>query len=324
MIEMTAEDVLIEIFPGGNASITAAFLFTNTGAADTVIMYFPLVVRTLTMGPALPLIDITDPLRAPSVSINGSYIEVHPMIGNTWLPEYNEYRWEDIRSEVMTMTETEPDMGEVYFYTVEAENWHSYDYIDLIYDHYDEITFVEELQLLCNSLNASWIVPFSAGEEVLVEFCIEYTMSSEYENPYCTMIYPLYTGASWTGSIGEGRITAVPAGGLKFSDFHSWYSVSMPDAEIVEGLAYVPLSEISDCVSFANTELADFSGTHFDSALVWIFTDFEPVVSPTHWQFFYYSPDNPDYRFHSGSAGVDTTDWSSSLRIDILDPLWVN
>ena len=82
-IEMTSEDVLIEIYPGGTVEITAAFLFTNTGTADTVIMYFPLTLRTIFHGPYLPLYNVTDPLSSPSVTVNGSPAEVRPLIGNT-------------------------------------------------------------------------------------------------------------------------------------------------------------------------------------------------------------------------------------------------
>lgn len=89
-------------------------------------------------------------------------------------------------------------------------------------------------------------------------------------------------------------------------------------------MTYEPLEAISGADGFELTELADISGTYLDSVLIWEFTDFEPAVSPTHWEYFYFTPDNPDGRFHSGAVSLeDTTDWSSSIRIDILDPLWV-
>lgn len=324
-IEMTSEDVLIEIYPGGKVEITAAFLFTNTGSADTVIMYFPVTLRTVTMGPGLPLYDITDPLASPSVTLNGLPAEVHPLIENTWTPWFDEYTWEDVRSEVLTMNEAEPDTGEYYFYIVDPDSWNTYDFNETYFESYDGFTLLENLLILVNSLNACWTVPFSAGESVLVEFNMEYLMSSEYESPYCTMVYPLYTGASWAGPIGEGRITVVPSGGLEFADFDSWYSISMPDARIVKDMTYEPLESITNSDGFKLTKLANFSGTHLDSVLVWEFTEFEPVVSPTQWQYFYFTPDNPDGRFHSGTVSLeDTTDWSSSVRIDILDPLWID
>lgn len=37
-IEMTAEDVVIEILESGRAEITAGFLFTNNGDAESVIL----------------------------------------------------------------------------------------------------------------------------------------------------------------------------------------------------------------------------------------------------------------------------------------------
>jgi len=321
-IEMTSEDVLIEIYPGGYAGITASFLFTNFGVADTVIMYFPVTVHTLTMGPGLGLYDITDPLDSPVITVNGIQTEVHPMIGNTWLPQYNEYTWQDVRSEVFTMNEAEPDTGEFYCYIVDPDSWDDYDFMKLVYGDSGELSLLEELLTFVNSLNASWTVPFGCGEEVLVEVSMEYNMSSGYEDPYFTMIYPLFTGASWAGSIGTGRITAVAAGELSFTDFDSWYSVAMPDPVIAEDLIYEPLRSISCADGFENTVLAAYSGEYYESALVWEFTDFEPVVSPSEWQYFYYSPENPDGRFHSGAAGVDTVGWSSSLRIDVRDPLW--
>ena len=322
-VTMTSEDVLIEINPGGTVEITAAFLFTNTGTADTVIMYFPLTLRTVFMGPYLQLNNVTDPLSSPSVTVNGLPVIVRPLIGNTWAPWHDEYTWDEVRDVVYTMQETEPDSGEFYFYIADEFSWDTYD----IYKWFDEwssdYTVLKDLLISINSLNACWAVPFSEGDSVLVEFCMEYFMSSEYESPYCTMIYPLYTGASWAGPIGEGRITVVPSGGLHFADFDSWYSISMPDAEIVNNLTYEPLEYISGADGFELTRLAEYSGIHLDSVLVWEFNEFEPVVSPTQWEFFYFTPDNPDGRFHSGLIAVeDTANWSSSIRIDILDPLW--
>ncbi len=323
-IEMISEDVLIEIYPGGAVEITAAFLFTNTGTADTVIMYFPLTLRTIFHGPYLPLYNVTDPLSSPSVTVNGSPAEVRPLIGNTWTPWFDDYTWDEVREAVHTMRETEPDTGEVYFYIADDFSWDTYDIYKWLDEWSSDYTVLKDLVVVINSLNACWTVPFSEGDSVLVEFSMEYSMSSEYESPYCTMVYPLYTGASWAGPIGEGRITVAPCGGLRFADFDSWYSISMPDARSVINMTYEPLEAISGADGFELTELADISGTYLDSVLIWEFTDFEPAVSPTHWEYFYFTPDNPDGRFHSGAVSLeDTTDWSSSIRIDILDPLWV-
>lgn len=124
---MTSEDVLIEIYPGGTVEITAAFHFTNIGAADTVIMYFPVTLRTIFNGPYLPLYNVTDPLLSPSVTVNGSPAEVRPLIGNTWTPWFDDYTWEEVREAVYTMRETEPDTGEIYFYIADGFSWDTYD-----------------------------------------------------------------------------------------------------------------------------------------------------------------------------------------------------
>ena len=322
-IEMTSEDVLIEIYPGGTVEITAAFLFTNTGAADTVIMYFPVKLRTIFDGPYLALYNVSDPLLSPSVTVNGLPVVVRPMIGNTWTPWHDEYTWDEVRDVVYTMQETEPDSGEFYFYIADEFSWDTYDINRMLNEWSSDYTVLKDLVVTIHSLNACWSVPFAEGDSVLVEFSTEYSMSSGYESPYCTMIYPLYTGASWAGPIGEGRITIVPSGGLEFADFDSWYSTSMPDAGIMKNQTYVPLESISGADGFELTELACFSGTYLDSVLVWEFSEFEPVVSPTRWEYFYFSPDNPDGRFYVGLVAVeDSKDWSSSIRIDILDPLW--
>ncbi|MCD4706529.1 MAG: hypothetical protein K8S62_02185 [Candidatus Sabulitectum sp.] len=316
-ISMTCEDVFIEVFPDEPAELTAAFLFTNTGPADTVVMYFPITVRTVTTGPGLPLWQVIDPMGNPEVKVNGVPVDVHPLIGNTWYPEYLDYTWEELREAVTTIVEAEPDTGETFHYSVAPECWNIYDFWELTANAWASRTLTDELMILIQSLNACWTVPFGKGEEVLVEYCLAYSLSSPYEGSYSTLTYPLYTGASWNGPIGSGRITVVPSGEMDFRDFVEWHSVSMPEAEVAIGMEFSPLSEIADATGYKFCRISELAGMNLDSILIWEFTDFEPVVSRSWSRYFHFAPGPLDQRFYDGGLRYDSTGWASTLRVHV-------
>lgn len=150
---------------------------------------------------------------------------------------------------------------------------------------------------------------------MLVEYCLVYTLSSAYEEPYSTLTYPLYTGASWGGPIGTGRITVVSSDGMDFRDFVEWHSTSMPEALVSIGGEYTPLPEIAGAAGYGSCRISELAGMELDSVLVWEFVDFEPVVSSSDSRYFYFAPGVPDWRFYNHGTEYDSTGWSSSLRV---------
>ncbi len=68
-------------------------------------MYFPITVRTVTSGPGLLLWQVSDPMEKPEVKVNGIPVDVHPLIGNIWYPEYLDYTWDELREAVTTVVE---------------------------------------------------------------------------------------------------------------------------------------------------------------------------------------------------------------------------
>jgi hypothetical protein len=314
-IELTCEDVVIEVFPGGKAEITADFLFTNTGQADTVIMYFPISVMLPTHSLLWSLSDLSDPLINPSVSVNGIPTDVHPLLATNWSTwAFRDFSWVDILDTVNPLSDIEPDDHETFFYMIDTERWDS---IDVILDNVlaDSISDIDYLILSASSSHASWTVPFKAGEQVLVEYSMEYSLGSDYMERSYDLTYPLYTGASWSGAIGNGRITVLPRGDIGIKHFISWGSSSMPEAICEDDYSFAPLPEIVDAPGYEMTILSNLSGRHMEGALVWLFHDFEPVVSGFGWPYYFESSTDEGaiYRaemYEDGSAG-----WPSSLRV---------
>ncbi|MCX7022215.1 MAG: hypothetical protein NTW26_08105 [bacterium] len=82
-VAMTAEDVVIELQREHvdyedwssevyGATVTADFLFTNTGGADTVYMYIPHSVMTVFVSYLYDAEDMETPLENPRVLVDGT------------------------------------------------------------------------------------------------------------------------------------------------------------------------------------------------------------------------------------------------------------
>lgn len=314
-IELTCEDVVIEVYPGGKAEITADFLFTNTGQADTVIMYFPISVMLPTHSLLWSLADLSDPLTNPSVSVNGIPTDVHPLLATTWSSwAFRDCSWADILDTVTPLSPIEPDTNEVFFYMIAPESWDS---IDVVLDNVlaDSISNIDHLILSARSSHACWTVPFRAGEQVLVEYGMEYYLGFDYMESSYDLTYPLYTGASWSGAIGNGRISVIPRGGLGIKYFSSWSSTSMPEAIREEDYSFSPLPQIIDSPGYEMTILSNLSNVQIKGALVWRFHDFEPVVSSRGWMYYFESSTDEDAVYHAEMYEDGSAGWPSSLRV---------
>lgn len=317
-IELTAEDVLIEMLPAGQAELTADFLFTNTGPADTVLMYFPVSIMVPTISVLWSLDDLTDPLTEPVVAVNGEAVEVRPLLCMPWNREYRDpAEWEALCEmfEVLVPAE-EPDSGLVFF-LADAGIWSGLNIMEWVSS--DSITDLTEAVLNTRSSHALWSVPFGAGESLRVTYSIAYSLRYAWENPILSMTYPLYTGGSWAGNIGSGRIVATAEPGGKFAGITGWSSVSMPEG--TEELDYLYLSLPAMVEAPGRSPLTDRYGETMEMAVVWTFEEFEPVVSPMGWMYYYEDPEDINARYYAEEMSwpEKPPQWPSSIRVEVFD-----
>ena len=316
-IELSCEDVLIEIFPEGEAAITADFLFTNTGPADTVLMYFPLSIMVPTISVLWDLEDVTDPLDEPLVMVNGERVSVRPLLCTLWNGDYREEgEWENFRGLVDVLTPEEPDSG-FAFYIADPGYWGGSDMLETMLS--DSLTPMDWCVLDAYSSHALWEVPFAEGESVLVEYTTVFRMRYEWEQPFLYLSYPLYTGASWAGPIGSGRIVVRTAEGREFGDITGWSTTSMPEGIEVADYPYHPLPEMEG--AHPGTLLRERQGGSLDSALVWMFEGLEPVVSPQGWMYYYEDSRSENARLQAEMSfwPEKPPPWPSGIRVTVYD-----
>jgi hypothetical protein len=289
-IEMTAEDVLIQLGYRGQARITADFLFTNRGEAETVVMYFPVTVMNPQISALWSLEDISYPLDTPIVTVDGEAAEVFPLLRSRWYPETGFLTWEDIEKFATPLTASEPDTGETFFYIMDPSCWGN-----LTMDFISELDTPDIMAMEADAMMAAWAVEFEEGQQVLVEYSLDFTMSSYYEEYEYTLFYPLYTGTGWAGAIGRGRITVVPE--RQSGDWNSrpeFESISMPDGQRLESHFLEPLEEMTAMFSWDKTLLSEFTNSTYYRALLWEFENFEPVITRSVWFDFYPFPEGSD------------------------------
>ena len=312
-IELACEDVFIELFPGGDARLTASFLFHNAGPTDDVWMYFPVSVMVPTISVLWSMDDLTDPLTSPTVTVDGSPVEVRPMLAGSWspwswTPGYMGMGQEELAGVVDLLAPVPSDSGTIFF-TVDPGYWEDLDLLELSLS--DSPSSLDLAVLGAVSSNALWTVHLDEGADVLVEYTMVLTLRSDPEMEWCSFTYPLYTGASWAGPIGSGRITVVPSRGLALSDITSWSSFSMPDGRMVEDMEYLDLPDLRNHSSYAGSLMEGATGVILPEALVWEFNHFEPVVSPGGWAYYYEAPADM-------IGGTEwPSPWPSSLRVVI-------
>jgi hypothetical protein len=317
-IGLTCEDVFIELFPGGDARLTAAFLFHNGGPADDVMMYFPVSVMVPTISVLWSMDDLTDPLGSPTVTVDGSPVEVRPMLAAIWQDGYMDRGWEELAETVDLLGAAPSDSG-TFFFTVDPGYWESLDMMERIST--DSLPDLDLFVLGAGSSNALWTVHFDEGADVLVEYTMLLTLRHDWEEEWYSLTYPLFTGASWAGSIGSGRITVVPSRGLSLSDITTWSSYSMPEARVEENMAYLGMPELECHPSYQGSMMEAATGVTLPEALVWEFADFEPVVSPSGWMYYFEDPMAGDMQHWSEMMyGSDAPPpWPSTLRVVVAN-----
>ncbi len=221
--------------------------------------------------------------------------------------------WEDILDTVTLLSDVEPEAYDVFFYMLSPEYWDSLDMMDTVLA--DSISDRDRIILSASSSHACWTVPFEAGEQILVEYSMEYYLGHDFTELSYDLTYPLYTGASWSGPIGNGRIFVIPRGDMGIKDFISWNSTSMPEAIYEEKYLFSPLPEIVNFPEFELTHLFDIQDMEIEDALIWLFHDFEPVVSSGGWMYYFESSTDQDAIYHAEMYEDGSANWPSNLRV---------
>ncbi|HUT98703.1 MAG TPA: hypothetical protein VM054_06470, partial [bacterium] len=273
-IAMTAEDVVIELRREHvdyedwsaniyDATVTADFLFTNTGDADTVYMYIPHAVRTAFVSYLYEAEDMDTPLENPRVLVDGEPVEVRKVCLGAFDPEYmGETTWDEFAELTRPLFDAEPKAGGPFYFTryfVEGdEEWGG------------KITHPAEAVL------AYWEVPFAPGETKLVEYVQDYALTSDYGESVFRLTYPLFTGAGWSGAIGSGRVSVVSGEGCDWGDLLYYVGLHLPLPADRDGYRLDVLDPIADRSDFGKCDLARYDGEKYPRALVWQFSDYEP------------------------------------------------
>jgi len=236
------------------------------------------------------------------------------MLACEWDAARDERWWEEAGGDLELLTPPPADSGTI-FYTVDPGYWEGLDLLELSFS--DSCTALDTAVLRAGSSHALWTVHLDEGADVLVEYTMTLTLRHDWEEEWYSLSYPLYTGASWSGPIGEGRIVVVPSRGLTLDDVTEWSSVSMPEASVEVDMAYRPLGPLESHPSFRGSLMDRATDVILPEALVWEFRDFEPVVSPMGWLFYYEDPDGDSARNERDVTYLDQAPppWPSSLRV---------
>lgn len=298
-IQMESEEVIIELHPT-YADVSAEFIFTNTGDETTVDMFFPLDVRTPVGAPFVypPQGDLSDYFN---VYADGKKLETSLIYSDYYDPGYikeNDYTWEELKSLIKPLSEEEPEPGELIHFTeywIKGEESEEFNYNQKLED------FTRSAQLS----SAVWLVHFDGGEtrRVLCEYT--YTYTADYNETVFRFSYPLYTGASWSGDIDEGRIIVVPGEDFNWDELCYYTGFYLPEPTEYGLTFFEGESEMAghDVAPFAElkttTDIEKYKGFAYKNSLVWEFSDLEPVVFKQYFRPFY-----PDI----GSLGYDEFD----------------
>jgi len=310
-IEMTAEDVFIRMLEPDRARLTGVFLFTNHGGADRVVMYFPVDILVPTVSVLYGLENVSWPLESPWVSVDGRYVEVRPLLHTTWHRWSESVTWEDMLEYTTPLADSEPADREGLFYYLPPSAWES---VSMEWSD-PETGFPSRIAWEADALMAAWDVDFGPGESVLVEYSMDFYLSSvgyeEFPGNY-NLYYPLWTGAAWEGPIGTGRIIATwHEGEVPYPDYDS---VLMPGGREFRDYVFEPLPEMEASEAWGSTLLSEVTGSTLRLGLMWEFTDFEPVVTSPRWYEFYAYEDGMDEVWMM-SDGEDTVMNASAVRL---------
>lgn len=253
-ITLENEEVVIELHPE-HAKVTAGFLFTNGDEEQAVVMYLPLAIKTIfTSALYAEFGDYKDSL---TVLINGEAVETEGLYHSYYHPDYparTSLDWESFKGLLGVINSKEPQEGEpLYFRKYYPDEDHpTYD------DHYNYPLYS------AHTLSASWPVHFNPHETKTVTCIYDYELTQDYGASTGRFAFPLYTGAFWAGTIGEGKIYVIPGDDFQWQDIRWVAGFHMPE---VQELTDVKL----------DVALRGYSQKLYSHALLWSFTDFEPT-----------------------------------------------
>ncbi|MBD3276815.1 MAG: hypothetical protein GF388_00795 [Candidatus Aegiribacteria sp.] len=268
-VEMVCEDVVI-LYDRSEYTIIADFLFSAPRSAEEVYMYFPVDVMTPFISHLYSAMEADQLMERVDVTVDGQPVEVFPLFVDTWdhtgIPGLS---WEEVAAFTVPLFPDEPESGGPFYYTrmpSAEELAGGNDYIPA---------------LGVDAVNAGWQVNFQPEDTSLVECVITGSMTTDYEETWSYMCYPLQTGSTWAGDIGRGRITAIPqTPHMEVLPI----GVSMPSPENLYFAEFLPLEEIASHPAFTETELSRMSNEVIDEGTVWEFFDFEPRTASTGWR----------------------------------------
>lgn len=262
-IGMVAEDVFLELLPDGRAALTGSFLFAGEGSGSPVLMAFPFEISTVFSPPGYAVSDgETDQPRGFDlvVEVNGERVEPFVLVQVTmdkgdlgsgfsaFLDRYDYFT--DDRARGMTRLVIPPDSGDSLVYDFDFAN-------------------------RADAVLACWPVSVPSGDTVLVEIRTTGRLTSDYSENLFRLSYPLVTGASWAGTIGRGRICLVPGEGFDWNTLQWYTGVCMPTSATYED--WLP-GLLPEFVGFAPELIREVTGREYTDAVVWEFSDFEPVA----------------------------------------------
>ncbi|HDR05998.1 MAG TPA: hypothetical protein ENN88_00005, partial [Candidatus Coatesbacteria bacterium] len=268
-IAMTAEEVVIELRREHadyedwsaevySATVTADFLFTNTGEADTVYMYIPHEIVTAFVPILFAAEEMEAPLENPRVLVDGEPVEVRKVCLGAFDPEFmGKMSWEEFAGLTRPLFAEMPGEGEPFYFT-----------------RYFADT--GGLTHPADAVLAWWAVPFAPGRTRLVEYVQGYAPTSDYGEKAFRLTYPLFTGAAWSGAIGEGRVSVVPGEGCDWDDLAYHVGMRLPLPKEKEDYRLDVLGPIDDHPDFGMCGLARYDGERYHRTLVWEFSDYEP------------------------------------------------
>lgn len=295
-IQMTYEEVVICVFEDAGimkAQLSCGFVFENIGDESEVLMYFPLEVRT----PFYPVglsMDWADSSKI-EVLVDGKPCPLDVFYYNLWDSSIKEdLNWEEFSAYYGVLNEHEPQKGEPLFY----KN----------IDNYPEFAYEAK------ALLAVWRVKFEERTTKFIEFSQEYHLTSDYEEKMFRLSYPLFTGSSWANNIRKGRISVFFSDEEVKKALKFFIGSLMPVPEVhLEGFTAVePLKEISE--RFKSINLSKFYGRWYAGAIIWNFSDLEPLPANFRYQPFY--PDIPDVGTEVYLEYMDYLDGSSAEFIN--------
>ena len=289
-IEMTAEEVVIIVYKQLNqdydepteaysAEIYTSFLFTNTGEHDRILMAIPVEVRTPFVSYLYAYEENDSLLSNPRVYINGQEVEVRLIFGSIIKHNLTDEEMEFIENNLDPLFDQMPSLGQPLYF----KNF------QIIHEGVEDIS----MELLSpNIALACWEVEFELKEQKLVEYRQNYEMTADYGMRAFRLSYPLFTGATWFGSIGEGKITVILEDDISPQELVYFLGVGLPEPREIDRSKL----DLTDYLSLLENPdisiISDINGRYCQYGVEWKFTDLKPL--PSDFSYRNYYPDIGD------------------------------